>query len=197
MKVFNIYTSFVMLIIFISCKNDNDIKSDSEIRHRYYNLENQGWKSKMHNQKVDNIDFTATEVPIIYYLLKDLGNVDVVKIDSLYEENKKERIIEFTFEDEDQKDLLVEKFTNMDYKNSVEYMSFDIQKDFTIVTTKNDTIQCSGVLFERNFKVSPNNKVILFFSGIDQNDKVQLVYQDNLFKKGTLKFRFKEPILKL
>jgi hypothetical protein len=186
-----------MLIIFISCKNDNDIKSDSEIRHRYYNLENQGWKSKMHNQKVDNIDFTATEVPIIYYLLKDLGNVDVVKIDSLYEENKKERIIEFTFEDEDQKDLLVEKFTNMDYKNSVEYMSFDIQKDFTIVTTKNDTIQCSGVLFERNFKVSPNNKVILFFSGIDQNDKVQLVYQDNLFKKGTLKFRFKEPILKL
>lgn len=197
MKVFNIYTSFVMLIIFISCKNDNDIKSDSKIRHRYYNLENQGWKSKMHNQKVDNIDFTATEVPIIYYLLKDLGNVDLVKIDSLYEENKKERIIEFTFEDEDQKDLLEEKFTNMDYKNSVEYMSFNIQKDFTIVTTKNDTIQCSGVIFERNFKIAPNHKLLLFFSGINPNDKIQLIYQDKLFKKGTLKFRFKEPILKL
>jgi len=197
MKVFNIYTSFVMLIIFISCKNDNDIKSDSEIRHRYYNLEKQGWKSKIHIQKVDNIDFTATEVPIIYYLLKDSPNQDLIATDSIYEQNKSERVIEFVFQDESEEDLLEDKFTNLDYQKAVEYMSFTIQKDFLVITSKNDTIQCSGVMFERNFKIAPYHKLLLFFSDINPNDKIQLIYQDKLFKKGTLKFRFKEPILKL
>jgi hypothetical protein len=92
---------------------------------------------------------------------------------------------------------LEDKFTNLDYQKAVEYMSFTIQKDFSVITSKNDTIQCSGVMFERNFKIAPYHKLLLFFSGINPNDKIQLVYQDNLFKKGTLKFRFKEPILKL
>lgn len=196
MRVFNSYASLLLLFIVFSCKEDI-VKDESEIRYRYYNLEKNGWKSKNHSQKVDNIDFTATEVPIVYYLLKDKSQVNLIEVDSLYEENKKERIIEFVFKDEKEDDLLKDKYTGLDYKESVEYMSFSIQKDFFIVTSRNDTVKCSGVLFERNFKVAPENKVILFFSDIDPNDKIQLVYQDNLFKKGTLKFRFKEPILKL
>ncbi|MFN7676735.1 hypothetical protein [Flavobacterium sp.] len=151
----------------------------------------------MHNQKVDNIDFTATEVPIIYYLLKDSPNQDLIATDSIYEQNKRERLIEFVFQDESEEDLLEDKFTNLDYQKAVEYMSFTIQKDFSVITSKNDTIQCSGVMFERNFKITPYHKLLLFFSDINPNDKIQLIYQDKLFKKGTLKFRFKEPILKL
>ena len=76
-------------------------------------------------------------------------------------------------------------------------MSFKIQDDFYVVTTKNDTIKCEGVLFERNFKVAPFTKVLLFFSGIAPEDKIQLVYQDKLFKKGTIKFNFRDKILNL
>jgi hypothetical protein len=68
-----------------------------------------------------------------------------------------------------------------------------LDRDFYVVTSKNDTIPCSGVNFERNFKIAPFQKVLLFFSGIDPNDKIQLVYKDYLFKKGTLKFKFKDP----
>ncbi|WP_291128468.1 hypothetical protein [Flavobacterium sp. UBA7682] len=200
MKAFNsiLFLLFPFWLVF-SCKSDDkvNVKDDSEIRFRYFNLENQGWKSKTHSEKVDNINFTATEVPIIYYLLKDGKNEDLIATDSIYEKNRRERIIEFVFKEEGDDDILKEKYTNLDYKTSVEYMSFTIQKDFFVVTSKNDTIDCSGVLFERSFKVSPDNKVLLFFSNIEPNEKIQLVYEDNLFKKGTLKFRFKEPILNL
>lgn len=197
MKVFKgtLILLFLVLSIF-SCKDEKNA-DDSDIRFRYYNLEKQGWKSKTHSQKVDAINFTATEVPIQYYLLKEKGNTDLLSIDSIYEKNKRDRIIEFVFENDNQDDLLKDKYTNLDYQKAVEYMSFGIQNDFLVVTPKNDTIRCAGVLFERNFKVAPNNKVLLFFSNINPNDKIQLVYKDNLFKKGTLKFRFKEPILKL
>lgn len=184
--------------LFFGCNGKKeDSSKESEIEFRYYNLENQGWKSKLHSEKVDNIKFTATEVPIQYYLLKEMGNTDLVKVDSVYEENKRERVIEFTFEGDKNADLLKEDFTKMDYQTSVKYMSFTIEKDFKAVVKGKDTITCSGVLFERNFKVAPFNKVLLFFSGIDPNDKIQLIYQDKLFQKGILKFNFTDPPLNL
>ncbi|PZO26641.1 MAG: hypothetical protein DCF13_13490 [Flavobacteriaceae bacterium] len=199
MKVykFNIFFMLFCLAVIISCskKESYQLKDDSDIRYRYYNLERMGWKSKNHKQQVKNITYEATEVPIQYYLLKDMGNSDLITVDSIYEENKKERVIEFTFQDDEERDLLDEKFTKLDYKKSVEYMSFTIQNDFMVVTSKKDTVLCSGVLFERNFKVAPYNKVLLFFSGIDPNDNIQLIYKDNLFQNGVLKFQFKEPIV--
>lgn len=180
----------VICMFFVSCKKNDERADDSDIRFRYFNLEKQGWKSKKYSQKVDNIDFTATEVPIQYYLLKDKGSEDLISVDSLYEENKTERVIEFTFQDMDEDDLLQQKFTNKDYKDSVEYMSFAIQNDFLVVTSKNDTIKCSGVLFERNFKIAPFQRIMLFFSGIKPDDQIQLIYNDVLFNKGLMKFRF-------
>jgi hypothetical protein len=197
MKVLIKYSLLFIFLIACNKEKKEDFRDDSKIRFRYYNLENMGWKSKLYSQKVDGINFTATEVPIQYYLLKDQGNEDLIKVDSLYEKNKTERIIEFTFIEDNEEDLLQEKFTQMNYESAVKYMSFTIQKDFIAVTSKNDTIECSGVLFERNFKVAPINKIMLFFSNINPNEKIQLVYQDHLFKKGTLKFRFKDPILNL
>jgi hypothetical protein len=202
MKVISKFILVLFTFCFIiSCKTDSNSDQkdvdESEIRYRYYNLENQGWKSKNHTEKVDNIIFTAVEVPIVYYLLKERGDSNLMAVDSIYEENKTNRVIEFVFQDVNEDDLLKEKYTDMDYKKSVEYMCFHIEKDFFVITSKNDTINCSGVLFERSFKVVPNNKILLFFSKIKPDEKIQFVYKDKLFNKGILKFRFKEPILNL
>ena len=163
----------------------------------YFNLQNIGWKSKEYVQNVDDIIFQATEVPIQYYLLKDKGNENLKLVDSLYEENKRERIIEFTFLQNEERDLLEKDFTGMDYTLGVKYMSFALDKDFYVVTSKFDTIKCSGISYERSFKVAPTQKVLLFFSGIDPNEKIQLVYTDYLFKKGILKFKFKDPFTEI
>jgi hypothetical protein len=194
MKVYNKLVFLFFAFLLFSCdKKQNNSQQDSEIRDRYFNLEKVGWKSRSYTQVVDDIGFTAVEVPIQYYLLKDQGIENLQQVDSLYEENKRERIIEFTFQQDEEKDLLGNDFTGMDYTAAVKYMSFGLDKDFYVVTSKKDTIPCSGVNFERNYKIAPFQKVLLFFSGIDPNDKIQLIYNDYLFRKGTLKFKFKDP----
>lgn len=193
MKDFNKLFSIFCAILCFSCKKQTDDNSkNNEIRDRYFNLEKIGWKSRAYTQKADDIGFTAIEVPIQYYLLKDLGNENLIPVDSLYEANKRERVIEFTFQQEEEKDLLSDHFTGMPYTDAVKYMSFGLEKDFYIVTSKKDTIPCSGVTYERTYKIAPNQKVLLFFSGIDPNEKIQLVYSDFLFRKGILKFQFKD-----
>lgn len=188
---------FALFLFLVGCKEKETIKDDSEIRYKYFNLEKSGWKSSKYTQKVDDIGFTATEVPLPYYILKEIGNENLFNIDSIHQANNRERIIEFEFAQDDEKDLLKEDFTGLNYKKSVEYMSFSIEKDFVVVTSKNDTIRCSGATFERNFKVAPYQKIILFFTGIAPDEKIQLVYNDKLFNKGTLKFKFEEKITKL
>lgn len=192
MKGLNRLIFVLSVFILSSCKKDPQSIDDSEIRNRYFNLEKIGWKSRVYTQKVDDIGFTATEVPIQYYLLKDMGTDSLRTVDSLYEQNKKERIIEFTFQEEEEKDLLSKDFTGIEYTDAVKYMSFGLDKDFYAVTSKNDTIKCSGVTYERTYKIAPYQRVLLFFSGIDPNEKIQLVYNDFLFRKGTLKFKFKD-----
>lgn len=197
MKDLNKLVFILFLCVLSSCKKDSQSLDDSEIRDRYFNLEKIGWKSRVYTQKIEDIGFTATEVPVQYYLLKDLGTDSLRTIDSLYEENKRERIIEFTFQQEEEKDLLAKDFTGIEYTDGVKYMSFNLDKDFYAVTSKNDTIKCSGVTYERTYKIAPYQRVLLFFSGIDPNEKLQLVYNDFLFRKGTLKFKFKDTYTQL
>ena len=188
------YSFVFIFLLFFSCKKESvGKKDDTAIRDRYFNLENAGWKSHQYIQKIDDLTYTATEVPILYYLLKDRGTEDLFLVDSLYEANKTERVIEFTFQQDEEKDVLTKDFSGMSYTDAVKYMSFGLDKDFYAVTGKNDTIQCNGVIFERNYKIAPYQKVLLFFSGIHPDDKIQLVYKDYLFKKGTLKFKFLDP----
>jgi len=183
----------IVFFVFASCKKENSFTQSgySEIRDRYFNLEKIGWKSRAYIQKIEAIGLTATEVPIQYYLLKNLGTENLKKVDSLYEENKRERVLEFTFQQEEEKDLLSKDLTGMQYTDA-KYMSFALDKDFYAVTSKKDTIRCSGVSYERSYKIAPYQKVMLFFSGIDPYEKIQLVYNDFLFRKGTLKFKFKD-----
>jgi len=196
MKAINSGILFLLIIFAGSCKNDVAVKDDSEIRFRYFNLEKNGWKSREYIQKVDDINFMASEVPLPYYVLKSEGEADLIKVDSICKVNSKERLIEFQFLQDEQKDLLQTKFTGLDYQEGVKYMSFNIEKDFYVVTSK-DTIACSGVTFERNFKVAPYHKVLLFFTGISPNENIQLIYTDRLFKKGIIKFKFQDKISRL
>ena len=107
--------SKICLLLFVmalfSCKKEDKVIDDSEIRDKYFQLEKIGWKSKVHNQLIDDINFTATEVPIQYYLLKDKGNEDLFQVDSLYQANKTERVIEFTFHQDEEKSSLGQKLS--------------------------------------------------------------------------------------
>src|SRR5690606_29244167 len=107
-----------------------------------------------------------------------------------------ERVIEFEFEHNQNKDLLQSEYTGLDYDKSVNYMANTIMHDFLLVTESKDTIRCSGVHFERHFNVSPINRILLYFDGINPTENIQLIYQDKLFQQGIFKFTFNETPFK-
>ncbi|MCK8482231.1 hypothetical protein [Psychroserpens algicola] len=188
-------TFLLSFLLFTSCKNEE--KSRIKEDYKFFNLSQQDWKSKQINQFINDINYTATEVPLQYYILKNTSEQDLGKLDSIYTANSKERIIEIEFQHAAKVDLLLEEYTQKSYEDAVKYMSFQIEKDFTVITSSNDTIKCSGALFERNFKVAPFKRALLYFNNINPDDTIKLIYQDQLFGNGTIKFNFSETPIKL
>ncbi|MDO5969785.1 hypothetical protein Q4Q35_08195 [Flavivirga aquimarina] len=189
---------FILLLlvfsVLISCNKSS--KSNKLPEYKFFNFQQQGWKSKCVTHFVNDINYTATEVPIQYYFLKN-NQSNYNKVDSLYQLNAKERIIEIEFQHANAADLLLEDYTDKTYKEAVKYMAFILEKDFTVVTSSKDTIRCSGVNFERNFKVAPFKRVLLYFNNINPNDHIKLIYQDHLFKNGIIKFNLIDKPLKI
>ncbi len=182
-------------VLLLSCKSDaeNDKNKSSS---KVYNLRGDSWRSKQITYFSEGINYTATEVPLQYYLLKNSG-LDAQGVDSLYQHHIKERIFELEFEHENKDDLLKETYTRRNYEASVKYMAFTITKDFSAVTMSQDTIPCSGTHFERNFKVAPFKRLLLYFEGIAPNENITLLYKDQLFGNGLVTFDFNETPLKL
>ncbi|WP_425236615.1 hypothetical protein [Ulvibacterium sp.] len=188
----------IILVVLISngCKTDTDLGKTYE-SYKFFNLERAGWKSMSISQSFSNISYTATLVPIQYYMVKNEGPEDPYRIDSMYQAHKTQRVIEMEFRHESKDDLFKSQYSNLDYESAVKYMAFSIEKDFMAVTRSGDSINCSGVTFERNFKLAPFKRLLLHFGNIPENEQLQLVYQDGLFGNGIIKFKFKETPLKL
>ncbi|GGX16252.1 hypothetical protein [Aquimarina muelleri] len=190
-----IYTVSILLNI-LSCSTDKK-KEETKIEYKLFNLEKSGWKSKSISHFLSSIEYKATLVPLQYYILKNEGVNNFEKVDSIYESLKNERVIEVEFQQEKEEDLLKSEYTNLDYESAVKYMSFSIEKDFKVVTQSGDTISCSGVTFERNFKVAPFKRLLLHFGNISPTENIKLIYEDNLFGNGIIKFKFTETPIKL
>ncbi|MHA7843655.1 MAG: hypothetical protein ACX93I_10070 [Winogradskyella sp.] len=192
-KSFKVVLLFLLLLSISSCEKN---KETGDKDYKSFNLYNNEWKSKRITHSIDFLSYTATEVPLQYYILKNAPE-NSVKRDSIILASSKERIVEIEFEHQNKEDLLLEEFTNKSYEESVKYMSFSIEKDFKVVTESNDTIKCNGVLFERNFKVAPFKRLLLYFNNIDPNETIKLIYNDELFGNGIMEFEFIEKPLKL
>lgn len=191
-----ILLTILVLLIPCGCKTDKDLGETHE-SYKFFNLERAGWKSMSISQNVSNISYTATLVPIQYYMVKNEGLENPSRIDSMYQAHKTERIIEMEFRHKSRDDLLKSQYSNLDYESAVKYMAFSMEKDFMAVTRSGDSINCSGVTFERNFKLAPFKRLLLHFGNIPENEQLQLVYQDELFGNGIIKFKFKGTPLKL
>ncbi len=185
-----IAVAILVIIIFLFYKK-RDVP-----QYKVYESPNGNWKSLTVRKYINDINYTATEVPLQYYLLKNNTNAPE-KVALLAKELERERIVEVEFQHTNGVDLLLDTYTNRSYEASVKYMAFGIEKDFSVVTSSNDTIACSGVNFERNFKLAPFKRILLYFNGIAPEDKIKLLYEDRLFGNGIMKFNFGTAPLKL
>lgn len=203
-----ITTYLIILSLILSCKKDKvekTIDSSNTFKDEYfkdnliYNENNFKDRTKVFNidgtkvltnkqtQKIGNIYYTATMMPNEYYLKKNLKNKDSIKF---YKDKLKgEKVVQFEFQHVDRKDLLDSEFTKTDYTTAVKYMAFSIKNDFYAITQKGDTLKCKGVLFERNFKLAPFKRVLVYFKSKEEEiDNLKIIYNDNLFENGIIKF---------
>ena len=196
--IYNKKNSLLLLVItmFFSCQKAQKTPS-TILEEKLFNLEQIGWKSKTISHFINNMSYKATMVPLQYYILKNEGDIDLKKVDSIYQSMSKERVLEIAFEHEEKDDLLKERYTNKSYEASVKYMAFGLKDDFRAITASGDTINCSGVTFERNFKLAPFKRILLFFSDIPEEEHIKLLYNDQLFGNGPMTFNFTETPIKL
>lgn len=180
--------------LFFSCSK----KPDNSIQDKIFEFSNTKWKSQSISHHISYINYKATEVPVNYYISKNIPkSISNKDKDYIYSAHRRERIIEFEFQHDNNDDLLKSDFTQKKYSEAVKYMAFAIKKDFSVVTTSGDTINCLGVTFERNFKLAPFKRLLLNFNDIPESDNIKLIYQDRLFGNGLFKFNFREIPIKI
>lgn len=136
---------------------------------------------------VEDIILRAKRIPTKLYLMNQ--GISGENMEEALFDLKDEQLFYFEFEETQKQDLIKKYFTdNLDRK--ISYLSFDIYNDFKAVTELGDTVTASYSMYERNFHVAPFERVILSFKGVSENEKLKLIYSDNLFGKGTSQFSF-------
>jgi len=174
--------------------SEEDIYTDDNFKDvkKTFSFEGQNFETSKRTIKIGEIFFTAIILPNEYYIRKNLKIKNKDSIKSYIKRFENEKIIQFDFQHEERKDLLLQEFTGVNYKKSVEYMSNLIHHDFYAITSEGDSIKSSGVLFERNFNLAPRKRLLLYFNTEKNADKLKLVYDDRIFKKGIIKFNLQK-----
>jgi len=79
--------------------------------------------------------------------------------------------------------------TGDDYSRRINYFSFEINRDL-LLTNGKDTVPCALHEFERTFNLESGLNFVMAFPRIDTKKEYTVIYQDQLFKNGTIKFHF-------
>lgn len=137
-------------------------------------------------QKQD-IKYRAQKIPSELYL-RNKG-IEGEELAQALKEIDGEQLFYFEFEETEKQDL-IKKYLEDDLDANISYLSFDISNDFKLIKANGDTINSTYSLHERNYHVAPFERLIVSFNGIDQNETVQLIYNDQLFGKGKFDFAF-------
>lgn len=182
---------FFCFVGLLSCSKEKKTETLEQL-----NIGNYSWDSFKVSEMRAGMTYSATQLPIEYYLRKNIGVDKQKEVDSLVETMKTERVIIAEFNHLSQKDVLIDEYTHRSYEDAVKYIASPIYEDYKFVTSSQDTIPCSGVLFERNFNVAPFKRVLLYFNGVPPGDTGELVYNDQLFGNGSFTFKLNKKPLK-
>ncbi len=130
--------------------------------------------------------------PAEYQVLKELGFIgSVASIDSACKDLRNMQAFTITLSREDGNDPLKAcAKSDQEYYSLVKYFSFDAAQDIILVVGE-DTIPCGFAHMERVNGISPDIKMLLSFPySLPKGGNIQLIYADQAFNLGRLKFMF-------
>jgi len=144
---------------------------------------------------LDNIRFSAMFLPTEYLIAQQQGEkLTPEGLKNKSEELKAEQTFRFQVKSEKPGvDLLKLKWngSEQDYFAKSSYLSFDMAQDFKLIQGK-DTLLCNACQFAKQYNVAPTLDFVLTFPSSQEAADKELIYRDQLFGLGTIRFRIKQ-----
>jgi hypothetical protein len=186
----------------LSKQMDEDFQSTKFYEMEYAPNELVGWVAQKENsilcktKKISEFNYSVKYLPIDYLISNELKkeNISKTEYDSLkvdYEgmEYFELRIQIDGFNDETAKYQLDDMGL---YQQRIVYMSFAMQDNLKLLTDKGMEVPCELFHFERTYAVAPYATFLMGFAKdkIGAANDYTVVFEDNLFNKGLLKFNW-------
>jgi hypothetical protein len=164
----------------------------------FLNSDESGMKS---TSVVNNIRYQSILVPSQYLVIKH--SKDSIKTQKDFEHQLDYYIDQLNvillISDAGQKNHVVKKtiFDSQKYNSIIAYVNSEMKNDFMLVQD-NDTIYTSLLHIESSNSVEPLLRLSLGFTGVNPKAKdVVLVFSDNIFENGFIKFNYASALSKL
>jgi len=207
----------IVSITLFSCDKNND-SAKNELKNKEFtfsgnNVDNKTLSPKEYLNWIENPEngfiqektineftYLALFKPKSYLSLIDLGNIEVIDKKKFIATTESYTGMDyFTFKitcNQTNEELLRYKSGSQEeYFNRLEYFSFKAQNDFYILNGK-DTSKCELLHFERSFGLAPILTFVLGFPEVkNKMEDKTLVFEDKIFKNGTVKLMFPKEML--
>lgn len=184
----------VSCLALFTCCNNRKALAPAEFLN-FLNSEKSGLKlQKEFNQVNYKLQLQPPEVLALKNLSEKTANGESFKKEYSYYRNKLNFIflIEDALESNNRVKLAV--FDKDMYSKMLLYANSELKNDFKLVQG-NDTLICSVVHLEPANSIQPIFRLSLAFNGVDTLKKeYTLVYNDNLFMNGPIKFYFPKQV---
>lgn len=136
------------------------------------------------NQNLGDFELSAMFEPSVYFTKKQNGDLTLDEV-SQFEH------FQFRIKLNSGGNILMYKETQLQNEvTRINHFGFMGHQDFHILTAQ-DTFDCKLAHFSRNYNLSPTIDLSLAFDAIPKNDDWQLIYNDQQFNLGRIKFLFK------
>lgn len=147
-------------------------------------------------RKMADYTYIVLYKPLDYIISREIGDN---KIDSASYKEKVNELRGLKYfdlrikNDKENEEILKHDVTSYrDYDEKIKYCSFEMQNDIQLLADQ-DTVNCTLFHFERTFDMAP---MVTFLMGFEEEKikkdfkELTLIYHDNLFHNGILKFNF-------
>ncbi|MFT4800246.1 MAG: hypothetical protein ACI93N_000004 [Flavobacteriaceae bacterium] len=184
MRLLSLYL-LLLLLGFSSCQQKSLSIPD------YINWVKSAESNMSVSKKIGDYSFTLQYLPIKYRALQEVDNLQSVtknQLDSITDiyKNQEFFILRISNANETKNMLKTNLFSHEEYQERVQYFSFGLQSDLSLITT--ELLACTTIHFERSYGLSPYDTFLISFpSTLEKTDK-QFVYNDRILGTGPVKF---------
>jgi len=179
---------FIILISF-SCVEKKKLKPNE-----YISYMNSNENSFTRERKFNNIKYKLKIQPAEILALheNDLSAEKIQKSINYYKDKLNFILI---IEDDGSYKVRSTVFEKEKYGTVLSYANTDLKKDFTLINGK-DSVYCSLLHLESANSIQPVIRMTIGFTGIQKLESdLTLIYNDNIFSNGPLKFYYSKEAL--